>query len=57
MDLTSCRTGMGDGPISWMAMHEYAKVYEFNDDQTEDLHYYITRMDETFRDWKQKKDG
>lgn len=57
MDLNSCRSGMGDGPILWTAVREYARVYEFDEEQTEDLHYYITHMDEAFREWKQAKNA
>lgn len=57
VDLNTCRIGMGDGPISWMAVHEYAAINKFDEDQTEDLHYYITKMDEAFREWNKTKNG
>ena len=57
MDLSSCRTGLGDGPISWQSVHEYALIYKFSEDQMEDLQYYITKMDDAFRNWRKEKDG
>lgn len=47
-DLIGCRSGMGDGPISWEAMAEYAKVYGFSDEQREDLFTYIGVMDAAY---------
>ena len=56
-DLSSSRSGLGDGPISFMSVREYAQIYEFSEEQTEDLHYFILEMDKVFLDWKKKKNG
>lgn len=50
-ELMTQRTGMGDGPISWLAVSEYATVHEFDSEQREALHYYITRMDDAYLAW------
>lgn len=47
-ELASTRTGFGDGPIPWTAVAEYARVYEFDTDQLEQLAYYVARMDDVF---------
>ena len=33
------------GPIPWTAMNEYARTYEFDEEQREALFYYIRHMD------------
>lgn len=38
-------TGMSVGPIPWSKVKEYAKFYEFSDEQTEDLFFFIRKMD------------
>jgi len=49
LDLNSCRnSGMSAGPIPWLAIHEYAKELEFDDDQRESLHYHIVAMDRAY---------
>jgi len=56
-DLATCRSGLGDGPISFLSIAEYARLYEFTPEQTEDLHYFLTEMDKVFMEWKRKKNG
>lgn len=56
-DLCGERTGMGDGPIGWSVIHEYAKANGFDEDQSEDLHYYIGQLDTAFRDFAKRKKG
>jgi len=55
LDLMSCRSGMGDGPISWVAVAEYATVNGFDLDQRDDLHYYVTVMDGVHVKWAKSK--
>lgn len=45
-DLDSERTG-GEGlaPIPWTSIKDYAKAYEFDEEQTEDLFFFIRQMD------------
>lgn len=57
IDLSTCRTGMGDGPISWQVAREYAIINEFNEEQIDDLHYFISHLDEAYTSWKRKKNG
>lgn len=32
-------------PIPWASINEYSKAYEFDEEQTEDLLYFIRKMD------------
>lgn len=57
LDLCSCRTGFGDGPISWQSVQEYAIINEYAIEQIEDLHYFIAKMDEVYMKWSAKKHG
>ena len=47
-DLSSCRTGLhgSEGPILWTALDRWAEKYELDEEQWEDLVYYIGQMDE-----------
>ena len=45
LDLTTCRIGMGDGPISWLAVDEYCHSLGLDAEATSDMHYYIGKMD------------
>lgn len=45
-DLDSERShGMGIQLIPWSAIKHYALMYEFSEDQSEDLMYFIRKMD------------
>lgn len=55
LDLMTARSGLGDGPISWTAIAEYAKVNEFDDEQREDLQYHVTMMDAAHTKWARSK--
>lgn len=57
LDLYTCRTGFGDGPISWQSVEEYAYYNEYTLEQKEDLHYFVNKMDEGYLKWSEKKDG
>ena len=58
MDLTSSRQiGFGPGPIPWAAIQEYCLHSEFSEEQTEDTHYHVTRLDTVWRDFHAKKEG
>ena len=48
---------MGDGPIPWSSIEEYAILNEYEADQKEQLHYFVSVMDAEFLKWKSKKDG
>jgi hypothetical protein len=45
-DLDSERThGMGLSPIPWSSMADYARTFDFDGEQTEDLFYFVRRLD------------
>lgn len=57
-ELNTCRTvGMGLGPIPWTAVIDYARAFEFDDEQTDSLIYFVREMDAAFLAQKNKKDG
>lgn len=57
MDLTSCRGGGygTEGPISWLAINQYADAKRFDDEQREDLFYFVGKLDLVYLDYKTKK--
>lgn len=56
-DLNTCRqTGWSVSPIPWSSIAEYAKVYEFDTEQTDDLFFFVRKMDEVFINHHSKKD-
>lgn len=57
MDLTTCRgTGYGtEGPISWLAINQYADAKEFEEEQREDLFYFMGKLDVVYLDYKTRK--
>lgn len=54
-DLTSCRGGMGDGPIPWTAIEEYCNQTGIYDEQRERMHEYMRGMDNAFLEHHRKK--
>lgn len=56
LDLTTCRNqGMGDGPIPWTAIKDWAMYYGLNELQTDDLFYMIREMDAAYLDYRAKQ--
>lgn len=54
-ELTTCRPGgMTLAPIPWLAIREYAKASSFDEEQTDDLHYFIRVMDNAYMDDREK---
>jgi hypothetical protein len=48
-DLTTCRAvGFCEGPIQWTAIEAWAVAAELDKEQREDLHYFISRLDEKY---------
>jgi hypothetical protein len=49
-ELTTCRElGYGSiGPINWLTVHEYCKYNGIEDEQREDMFYFIGKMDEVY---------
>lgn len=48
MDLVHCRDHMSGGPITWFTIQQYAVANDFDEDQTEALHFYISEMDDIY---------
>lgn len=55
MDLVGVRSGFGDGPIPFSAISDWARAIELDQDQTEDLHYYISTLDAAYMEHVRKK--
>lgn len=53
--LHTCRGGMGDGPIPWTAMNEYALTYKLDDEQRETLFYHVRALDQAWMEWQSEK--
>jgi len=48
-DLDSERSyGFSTGPIPWTSIKQYAVAFEFDNEQTEDLIYFIKAMDKAY---------
>ena len=57
-DLMTCRqVGMVAGPIPWTAINQYATAYRYDDEQEDDLQFYISRMDSAYLEWASKNKG
>lgn len=55
-DLNTCRpVGMALCPIPWLCMRDYARTFEFDEDQEERLYYFIRQMDDAFLQYHDKK--
>lgn len=55
-ELTSTRpVGMGTGPIPWNVVQDYAERFDFDDFQTEALHYYMGAMDTVYFEYQEIK--
>lgn len=56
VDLNRDRTGMGDGPISWATIEDYGRSIGLEEDDRDDLHFFVEALDSAFRDfWKDKE--
>lgn len=45
----------GPGPIPWSAVRDYAEAHRFDVEQTEDLLYYVSKMDEAYIKYASEK--
>jgi hypothetical protein len=54
LDLSSCRAIM-EGPISWLAIDDYAIRRGLEEEQREDLLFHIPKMDRVFLDFHSEK--
>lgn len=58
-DLSSCRPASFGGalPIPWTAIKEYAVLSDLDPDQTDDMVYFIRKMDSEFLVWYEEHHG
>lgn len=57
LELTTCRgsTYGSEGPVSWLTINEYAHAKEFEEEQREDLFFFMGRMDAAYLNFKTEK--
>lgn len=55
LDLSTCRGGMGDGPIPWTVARQYAEQLDMDEDEFEEMWFILSRMDETWLKHQDKK--
>ena len=56
MSLSSCRTiGASVGSIPWTSIKDYGVFYRFNEQQLEDLFFYIPALDAEYLKWASKE--
>lgn len=57
-DLTTCRQlGFGAaGAIPWSAIKDYAVAFDFDEEQAEDLFYFIRKMDNAYLEFYKPKE-
>ena len=54
-DLVTCRTGAGF--IPWTAINEYAHVHRLDEEQLDDLTFFLGQMNSALSKWQEKKNG
>lgn len=56
MDLNGVRQlGMALGPIDWLAIDRYCERHDITGEQYEDMHYFVSRLDEAFLNYHREK--
>jgi hypothetical protein len=45
----------GLGPIPWSSIHSYAVAWALDEEQTDDLFYYVRQMDSAYLKWQAGK--
>lgn len=56
LELSSCRQmGMALGPIPWTAVNDYALYMDLDEDQHEDLHFFVRELDNEYVKYQSKK--
>jgi hypothetical protein len=48
-------TFSGIAPIPWGVIADYAMVYDFDEEQTRLLHYFVRELDAEFLKWNERK--
>jgi len=54
-ELNTCRAGMGDGPISFTTIHNFANIKEIKD--FDEFHYIMRQLDNCYLKNRESKDG
>lgn len=56
-DLSTCRPGgMGLYPVPWMAVRHYAEWMGLDEEQEEELHFFVRQLDEAWiKYWEEKQ--
>ncbi len=55
-ELSTCRTsGWSVGPIPWLAISEYARVFQFSDRQSDNLFKYVRELDQAYLNFHSPK--
>lgn len=58
LELSSCRfIGLEEGPIPWLAIHQYCQAYRIRGEQREDMFLHIRSMDNAYFKHKESKRG
>lgn len=56
MDLTTDRSiGYGEGPIPWSSVERYCDRHDIDDEQREDFHYHVRRLDNAYLEHRAKQ--
>ena len=56
IELNSCRpSGFGIQPIHWTVIRDYCSAHDLDDEETEDLFFFVTSLDRVFREYHEKK--
>lgn len=55
-DLDSCRpVGFGEGPIPWTAIEEWCRSLELDEEERDDVHYLVRRLDNAYLKHREAK--
>lgn len=58
LDLHGCRQlGTVMGPIDWLAIDRYCERHDITGEQYEDMHYFVSRLDEAYLTHNRGKSG
>ena len=56
IDLSTCRAvGFAEGPIPWTVLQDYCLAMEIEDEQKEDLFFYVRALDNAYLEHQAKK--
>lgn len=56
LELSTCRqSGWGPAPIPWVAILDYSRTFEFDDEQQDDLFFFVRALDKAFLNYHKEK--